>query len=237
MKADLKTLMIIIGLMADIVVGSIVYEDLPIKELKSSVSNFVDKGMVSASKFFSANKKEEIVYEEVTPVVEVINNTIEETKTEVNFDDIVEEKKIEEKTVYDNMTLDELAEKLERSLKGTLDGTGYLFASRTTELGVDPYMAVAIVLLETGCDFDCSALVNQCYNVGGMRGTPGIGCWGGDYMRFNSLNDGINSFIDNLYYNYVAMGLTTPETINPKYAESTEWAGLVNHYINVIKSR
>ena len=40
---------------------------------------------------------------------------------------------------------------------------------------------------------------------------------------------------ENLYNNYYALGLTTAETINPKYAESKTWASKVNYYIDKIK--
>ena len=42
--------------------------------------------------------------------------------------------------------------------------------------------------------------------------------------------------MDNLYNNYVAQGLTTPELINPKYASSATWATQVNRYIDRIKA-
>lgn len=152
-----------------------------------------------------------------------------ETQPEISVSEINEPK-----IVYDGLTLDELSDKLNRSLNSTISGYGNLFASKSIELGLDPYLAVAIVLHETGCAWDCSELVNQCYNVGGQKGAPG--CWDGDYKAFNSMEEGINSFLENLYYNYFAIGLTTPETINPKYAESTAWADKINAYIEKIKA-
>lgn len=137
-------------------------------------------------------------------------------------------------TVYDGLTMDELADKLERNLNSTLDGTGRLFAEHSIELGLDPYLAVSIVLLETGCNWECSQLVKQCYNVGGVKGAPG--CWGGSYQRYSSLEDGITSYLDLLYNDYYSKGLTTPELINPKYAESKTWAQKVNKYMNKIKA-
>ena len=135
--------------------------------------------------------------------------------------------------VYDGMTLEQLAEKLNRVLTSTLEGTGMLFATKSLEMGVDPYLAVAISLHETGCKWTCSKLVRSCNNVGGMKGSPG--CNGGSYRAFDTLEEGITKFIENLYNNYYAYGLTTPETMNPKYAASTSWASKVNYYINYIK--
>lgn len=135
--------------------------------------------------------------------------------------------------VYDGLTLTELSNKLEKSLNSTLSGKGKLFASYSLDLGLDPYLAVAIVLQETGCKWDCSQLVKQCNNVGGIKGAPG--CWGGSYKAFSTLDEGIKGYLDNLYYNYYSKGLTTPELINPIYAESKTWASKVNYYISEIK--
>ena len=41
----------------------------------------------------------------------------------------------------------------------------------------DSYVAVAIMLHETGCKSNCSSLVRNCNNVGGQKGSPG--CNGG----------------------------------------------------------
>ena len=130
------------------------------------------------------------------------------------------------------MTVDQLAAKLDKSLNSTLSGTGYIFANYTAETGMDPYLAVAIVLHETGCKWGCSDMVNTCYNVGGIKGSPG--CYGGSYQAYPTLNDGIVSFLNKLYYSYYANGLTT--AINPSYAESTTWASQVNSYMNEVRN-
>ena len=146
---------------------------------------------------------------------------------------VVEEPQAEP-IVYDGMTLNELAEKLNRSLKSTISGTGMSFAKYAVEMGIDPYLAVAIVLHETGCNYSCSTQVKQCYNVGGMKGGPS--CNGTSYKKFDSLDDGIYSFMYNLKTNYYDKGLTTAEQMNKKYAASKTWATKVNNYINKIKA-
>ena len=129
----------------------------------------------------------------------------------------------------------ELAEKLNRSLNSTISGKGYLIASYSLQLGIDPYMATAIILHETGCNGTCSSLVRECNNVGGQKGGPS--CGGGAYKAYATLDEGIMGYLDNLYRNYYSYGLTTPETIGPKYAASTTWASQVNNYIALIRSR
>ena len=164
--------------------------------------------------------------EENMKIVELDISEKEEDELE-QVSNVIEEPVI----VYDGMTLEQLTNKLDRSLKNELTGKGYLYASYSLEKGVDPYLAVAISLEETGCNWNCSNLVRSCNNVGGMKGT---GC--GSYGYFNTLDDGIKAFIDNIARNYVAYGLTTADTMNPKYAENPMWSVNVNNYIYRIKN-
>jgi len=170
----------------------------------------------------------------------IINkDSVEETKTEVTPVDmeqapssIIVPPRIE---VYENMTIDELAAKLNRNLgNGYIAGKGYLIASQCIEKGVDPYVAVAIMLHETGCKHNCSTLVKTCNNVGGQKGAPG--CNGGSYKRYNTLDEGIVGFIDNLYRNYYSKGLTTVDAIAPKYAASSAWPAKIKSYVASIRA-
>lgn len=144
----------------------------------------------------------------------------------------IEDKDVVEDVVYDNKTLNQLADQLNKSLNSNISGKGYLIASYSLEKSVDPYLATAIMLQETGCKWECSYLVKVCNNVGGQKGS---GC--GDYSAFNSLDEGIKAFIDNLYKNYTSFGLITAEQINPKYAEDANWSYNVNKYIEIIKAQ
>lgn len=137
--------------------------------------------------------------------------------------------------VYEGMTIDELAAKLNRNLgNGYIAGKGYLIASQCIEKGVDPYVAVAIMLHETGCKYNCSTLVRTCNNVGGQKGSPG--CNGGSYKAFATLDDGIIGFINNLQRNYYSQGLNTIETIAPKYAASSAWPAKIRSYVEQIRA-
>jgi len=109
-----------------------------------------------------------------------------------------------EEIVYDGMTLKELGDKLNKSLKSDLAGTGYLYAKYSIEYGVDPYLAVAISLHESGCNATggCSDKVVSCNNVGGQRFSPR--CYSGagaTYGRYDTLEEGIEGFIRNIYRN------------------------------------
>ena len=137
--------------------------------------------------------------------------------------------------VYEGMTIDELAEKLNRNLgSGYIAGKGYLIASQCIEKGVDPYVAVAIMLHETGCSYNCSSLVRTCNNVGGQKGSPG--CNGGSYKAYATLDDGIIGFINNLQKNYYSHGLTTIDSIAPKYAASSAWPAKIKSYVEQIRA-
>lgn len=166
-------------------------------------------------------------------------NMIEEEAKEEFVDSISElskEKNVTKRViVYDGMTMSELTEKLNRSLKSTIAGKGDVFASYSLERGVDPYLAVSIMLLETGCNWSCSSLMRKCNNVGGQKGSPS--CDGGSYKSYPGLDEGIKGFIDNIADNYYAYGLTTPEAMNKKYAASDMWAIKVNNYISSVKAK
>lgn len=192
------------------------------KTSSGKTANYVDDDMKIVE--VDTSKKEEVVED----------RTIEDTNTNNTTTILnVAPKALVKKPpiVYDGMTLEELANKLERSFKNELSGKGYLYASYSLEKGVDPYLAAAISLEETGCNWNCSNLVKKCNNVGGMVGS---GC--GGFSAFATLDTGIKAFIDNIYRNYVAYGLTTADTMNPKYAENPLWSRNVNNYITRIKN-
>lgn len=132
--------------------------------------------------------------------------------------------------VFESMTMEELSEKLNRSLGGILAGHGNIIASHSIEIGVDPYLATAIMMHETGNG--TSSIANNCYNFGGQKG---YGC--GSYKRYESVEAGLVGIIDNLYKNYYAYGLNTVESIGRKYAESQTWPSKINWYIQKIREK
>lgn len=165
----------------------------------------------------------EIKYKPKEELVSLVKN--------IEYIKIKKEEVINEQEVFDGLTLEELANKLEAFMSYDLDGYGYKFASYSLSLGLDPYLALAIVLEETGCNFGCSSLVRNCNNIGGQKGS---GC--GEYQYFNSIEDGIEGFLNNVYKNYFLYGLTTASTMNSKYAENPSWANNVEAYITKIKN-
>ena len=139
--------------------------------------------------------------------------------------------------VYEGMTLQELGEKLNRNLgNDVLAGKGEFIASECLNRGVDPYIVVAIISQETGCagSNGCSNLARNCNNFGGQKGSPS--CNGGSFKQYDSIDEGLVGMIDNLSRNYFEKGLTTPETIGPKYCEGNEWAGKVSWFVEKIRN-
>lgn len=138
--------------------------------------------------------------------------------------------------IYDGLTYEELVNKINRSLNSTIANMGSTYVDNCLNLGVDPYVAVAISLYETGCKWTCSTIVRECNNVGGLKGYPG--CNGGSFKKYNTIEEGITSFIEVLAHNYYYKGLTTPELMEYKYASGSEtWALRVNAYIDQIKAK
>ncbi len=158
----------------------------------------------------------------------LIENTV---VNELAFSSELPKSRYDDLIVYEGLTLEELGLKIDTVLNSTLDGYGKKIASIALENKVDPVIASSIILVETGCKWNCSTLVRKCNNVGGMKGR---GC--GAYAKFDTLELGLNAFISNLSKNYFSKGLTTPEAINRKYAENPNWHNDVNYYVNLIKA-
>lgn len=79
---------------------------------------------------------------------------------------------------------------------------------KAIEYGIDWKVAVAISKWETGAW--TSSLYNNKNNVGGLY------C-NGSFLKYNTLDEGVDAFVSNLKRNYFDMGLDTLEKIQPKY--------------------
>ena len=190
-------------LILGLVFGGIYYHRLANKELIVYVPSLLEESEINVENNIAEETKETEVIEEVPSRIEV----------------------------YDGLTMEELIDKLNRTLSSDLTNMGYAYANYAIELGVDPYLAVAISMHETGCKWNCSYLAKVCNNIGGQKGS---GC--GDYAAFDTLEDGIYAFISNIKRNYVDYGLYTADEMNPKYAEDPTWSSKVNKYVEEIKN-
>lgn len=192
--------------------------------LRVSMASLLTLGISICLIYYSKiNEKEELIYTN-----ELYEPSIYE---ELVDSEITETKKPERIVVYEDMTMEELTDKLNNILSSNLTGMGEYYAKYSIELGVDPYLAVAISMHETGCTWGCSYLARECNNVGGQKGS---GC--GQYRAYDTLEEGIYGFILNIKKNYVDYGLLTADQMNPKYAEDPKWSSKVNKYIEKIKN-
>ena len=210
--------------------NTVAYETVTMNDLSTGRVEEVKNQNKNETSIDTVDESNDNIVEDATTEEVVIEDELEDVKTYEEVSTVPVDP-----IVYDGLTMGQLADKLNRSLKSTISGKGYLIASYSLQLGIDPYMATAIILHETGCNGTCSRLVRECNNVGGQKGGPS--CGGGSYKAYTTLDEGIMGYLDNLYRNYYSYGLTTPETIGPKYAASTTWVSKVNNYIALIRSR
>ena len=130
--------------------------------------------------------------------------------------------------VVDHFTREEIIKKLNSRLGGVLSGKGQLITDTALKLKVDPFVAAAIMMHETGNG--TSRIARTCSNVGGQKGS---GC--GAYQAYPNIDAGIVGMINNLYRNFYSKGLTTIDSIGPRYAESGAWPAKIHSYVNMLK--
>lgn len=173
--------------------------------------------IISVLSFVNVKAEEENVFENLTQFIP----KVEDLKAQIN----------KSLVVYENFTKEELVGKINRSLHSTVSGKGELIVDTCLEKNVDPFLATAILLHETGCEWECSYLVKACNNVGGQRG---VGCNG--WMAYPTLDDGIRGFINNISVNFAAKGKTKAETMTGYAANVVTWSAKVNKYISKIRA-
>ena len=124
------------------------------------MASILTLGITSAIVYYdNINKKNEIVLAESLMDPATMNDKMVDNEITSTPEVEVKEERIE---VYEGMTYDELVEKLNRTLSSDLTNMGYAYATYSLELGVDPYLAVAISMHETGCTWNCSYLLKAC---------------------------------------------------------------------------
>ncbi|EAE1301924.1 peptidase M23 [Listeria monocytogenes] len=124
------------------------------------------------------------------------------------------------------LTEDSLGQYLED--KGVFKGHAKDFFKYGSKYDVDPALVVAICMSETGRGTS-SAVVKR-NNPGGLMGNGGG-------FTFDTLEQGIEAMIENLSRNYIKLGLTTPEKIQPKYCPvgaANDPGGLNIHWLTTV---
>lgn len=167
----------------------------------------------------------------------ILSNELFDSQIQISINNIIKEKKEYQvylkKNYFNGESKKTIAKKLNKYLNSSLKNKGDFIVEYSLKVGMDPYLATAVMLQETGCYWNCSTLTKKCNNVGGNKGTPS--CNGGSYKRFSTLNDGIKFSIDKLNYYYNKKGLKTAKQINKYYAADKTWYVKVNRYIKKLK--
>ena len=121
----------------------------------------------------------------------------------------------------------EIYDKITPWLKGNLEGLEEVFIDYAIEYEVDPVLAVAISLFETGNGSSDLCINNN--NFGGMRVN-------GTWLKFDSREEGAKSYIRNLS-RYTQKGLDTPSEMTDIYAEGSQhWVDNVEWFIDAINA-
>ena len=141
---------------------------------------------------------------------------------------------------YEGESADIIAQKIDQYLKEEMQGYGTLISKYAISNEVNPYLIASMIIETTNCDLKCSVLVKQCnnvyealYNKDSINQTS---CFGGNYQKFNSLDDSIKSFIKYVKFNFYDNDLTTPGTIASSYNKDSRWIFVVNQNISKIKN-
>ena len=131
--------------------------------------------------------------------------------------------------VYEGKTREEVINQLNRSLGGALSGKANIIVDKALSLGVDPYVAAAIMVHESANGK--SRIARNCNNFGGQKGA---GCNG--WKAYPSVRSGIEGMIQNMYNNYYSKGLNTIDKMASRYAESPAWPAKIHSFVNKLKS-
>ncbi|MFL8467165.1 NlpC/P60 family protein, partial [Clostridioides difficile] len=121
----------------------------------------------------------------------------------------------------------EMANKINKLLKGKLSGTGNIFVKYSNAYKVNPALMAAISMHESARG--TSNIANTKNNFFGMR-------IDGKYLSFSSTDEGIKRGISNLSRNYIHTGRKTLESIRNKYSSSSdkEWVKCVSSFYKQI---
>jgi hypothetical protein len=108
-----------------------------------------------------------------------------------------------------------LADKFDDHFKDShLAGSGQDFVNAGYKYGIDPTLLASISSFETGAG--TSRAARDYNNVGGMMNPRSTDSKG--FMKFDSVQEGIDAMASNLKRNYIDKGLTTIPAIAAKYS-------------------
>lgn len=111
---------------------------------------------------------------------------------------------------------------------GKLKGKGRQFYNAQNKYGINAIFLIAIAQLESACGK--SKLARNNNNFGGMRNRKG------QYLKFKTVDEGIDELASNLKRLYKDNGRTTIEQIHKIYAENPKWSDVVIDKMNEMRN-
>ena len=163
-------------------------------------------------------------------------------QTNLNNNNIIDELDVllETNLSYNNESASTIGKKIDNYLKGDMKGFGEFIAKYAIANDLDPYFVAGMIVEATGCDTECSVLVTKCNNVyKALYNKENMGeasCFGGNYQKFNTIEDSVKSFIKYVKINFYEKDLKTPGAIYKIYNKDVRWVFRVNQYIDKIKN-
>ena len=101
-------------------------------------------------------------------LVNEINHNYLDNQINISVNNFISEyETYQEENTFNGESADEIAAKLNKHLKGVLKNKGEFIVEYSMSIGMDPYLASAVMLHETGCTWNCSYLSRVCNNVAG----------------------------------------------------------------------
>lgn len=137
--------------------------------------------------------------------------------------------------MYNGEEYTKIGAKIDKYLnKSTLAGYGEYIAKQSIKKTVNPYLIGAMIIEDSRCNLECTALVDMCNNAAKVKGTPG--CFGGSYKKYDKIYNSIDDLINNVYNNYWINNKTMPMQFYKNHGRDISWAYRVEGLITKIKN-
>ena len=140
---------------------------------------------------------------------------------------------------YEGEDAVKIGHKIDNFLKEKMEGKGEVISKYAINSKLNPYLVASMVIEESGCDSECSVLVNKCNNVAKLRYNENNlsekSCFGGIYQKFDSIEASIRSYVRYVKENFYDKDLTTLNDIYKEYKKDARWLYRVNQRMDNIK--
>ncbi len=132
-----------------------------------------------------------------------------------------------------------IGHKIDNFLKDKMEGKGEVISKYAINSKLDPYLVASMIIEESGCDSECSFLVDKCNNIGKLyyneKSLGQKACLGGYYQQFDSIEDSVRSYVRYVKENFYDKELTNLNDIYKVYKKDVRWLFRVNERMNNIK--